>query len=63
MTAQLIHQGTQATTTERAASTGRGPLRRAWHRIRLAVQEMNDASRRLVEVQAPWSVDEQWHRK
>ena len=61
MTAQLIHQGTQATTTELAASTGRGPLRSVWHRIHLAVREMNDASRRVVELQAPWSVDDQWH--
>ena len=60
MTAQLIHQGTQSTTTGRAASTGRRPLGRAWHRIHLAVREMNDASRRVVERQAPWSVDGQW---
>ncbi len=63
MTTQLAPEGTQATTTELAASTGRGPLRRAWHRIRLAVQETNYASRRVVELQAPWSVDEQWHSK
>ena len=61
MTAQLTHQGTQATTTEVAATTGRGPLRRAWRRIRLTGREMNDASRRVVELQAPWSVDDQWH--
>jgi hypothetical protein len=63
MTAHLIHQGTQATTTELTATNGRGPLRKAWHRIRLAVCEMNDASRRVVELQAPWSVDDQWHRR
>jgi hypothetical protein len=63
MTAQLTHKEMPVTTTELAAITGRGPLRRAWHRIRLAVHEMNYASRRVVELQAPWSVDEQWHRK
>ena len=62
MTAQLTHEGTRAT-TELAAFTGRGPLRRAWRRIRLTVQEMNYASRRVVELQAPWSVDKQWHSK
>jgi hypothetical protein len=30
---------------------------------RLAAAEMNYASRRIVEVQAPWIVDEQWHRR
>jgi hypothetical protein len=25
--------------------------------------DMNDASRRAVEVQAPWSVDKQWDRR
>jgi hypothetical protein len=49
--------------TTQPATAGRGWLRSAWHRIRLAVQEMNYASRRVVEVQAPWSVDEQWHRR
>jgi hypothetical protein len=63
MTAQLTPEGTRTATTELAAFTGHGPLRRAWHRVRMAVQEMNYASRRVVELQAPWSVDEQWHRK
>ena len=63
MTAQLTHEGTQARTTETAASAGRGRLRGAWHRIRLTVQEMNYATRRVVELQAPWSVDEQWHSR
>ena len=58
MTAQLTHQGTQARPTEPAS---RGRLRGACHRIHLAIQEMNYASRRVVEVQAPWSVDKQWH--
>ena len=63
MSAQLTLKGTQAPTTEPAASAGRGRLRGALHRVRLTVQEMNYASRRVVEVQAPWSVDDQWHTR
>ena len=62
MTAQLTHEGTQARTTEPATPAGRGWLREACHRIHLALQEMNYGARRTVEVQAPWSVDKQWHR-
>jgi hypothetical protein len=40
-----------------------GWLRRAWLRIRRTIQEMNYANQRLVEVQAPWSVDARWHRR
>jgi hypothetical protein len=58
MSALLTHEGTQARTTEPAASAGRG-----WHRIRLTVQEMSYAARRVVELQAPWSVDQQWHKR
>jgi hypothetical protein len=63
MTAQLTHEGTQVRTTGPATPAGRGRLREACHRIHLAIQQMNYASRRAVEVQAPWIVDEQWHRK
>jgi hypothetical protein len=63
MTAQLTHEGTQATTTDPVARLRLGRLRRAWYRIRFTIQEMNYASRRMVELQAPWSVDTQWHRK
>jgi hypothetical protein len=63
MSAQLTHEGTQAKTTQPATPAGRGRLRSAWHRIRLTVAEMNYATRRVVELQAPWSVDEQWHRR
>ena len=63
MSAQLTHDGTQARTIEPAAPASRGPLRRALHRIRLTVQEMNYAARRVIELQAPWSVDEQWHSR
>jgi hypothetical protein len=48
---------------ELAALTGPGPFERALRRIFLAVREMNFASRRLAEVQAPWAVDAQWHSK
>jgi hypothetical protein len=34
--------------------TGRERLRCLWYRLRLTVAEMNDATRRVVEVQAPW---------
>ncbi len=53
----------QATTIGPAAPASRGRLRAACHRIHLAVQEMNYASRRMVELQAPWTVDNQRHGK
>ncbi len=62
MSALLTHEGTQAT-TERAATSGRGRLWTGRHRIRVTVREMNYAARRVVELQAPWSVDEQWHNR
>jgi hypothetical protein len=40
----------QAVTTAQPA----GRLRRAWRRTRAVIREMNDASRRMVELQAPW---------
>ena len=61
MSALLTHEGTQTSTTETVASAGSGRLREACHRIRLTVQEMNYASRRVVELQAPWIVDQQRH--
>jgi hypothetical protein len=63
MSAQLTHEVTHATTTEPTVPAGRGRLRSAWHRIRMTVEEMNYATRRIVELQAPWSVDEQWHSR
>jgi hypothetical protein len=36
------------------ALTGREWLRCLWYRLRLTVAEMNYATRRVVEVQAPW---------
>jgi len=54
MSTLLIQPQTQATTAEPAAPPAGGPLRKALHRIRAAVQEMNYGARRAVEVQAPW---------
>jgi hypothetical protein len=51
MSATLTHEGTQVAETNAA---GYGLLRTVWHRIRTTVQEMNYASRRVVELQAPW---------
>jgi hypothetical protein len=62
MTAQATHEEIQAQTTDPTAPTRHGRLRGAYRRIRLAIHEMNYASRRVVEVQAPWTVDSQWHR-
>ena len=63
MSAQLTHEGIQARTTQPATAADRGRLRGAWQRFRLTIQEMNYATRRVVEVQAPWSVDKQWHSR
>ena len=63
MSALLTNEGTQARTTALAASTGGGRLRRTWHRTHLTVAEMNYAARRVVEQQAPWTVDKQWHSR
>jgi hypothetical protein len=57
MSAVLVHPQTQTTTTDPAVPGRGGPLRRAWHRIRGAVREMNYGARRAVEVQAPWIAD------
>jgi hypothetical protein len=44
---------------EKAVSwTGRERLRCLWYRLRLTVAEMNYATRRIVELQAPWISDE-----
>jgi hypothetical protein len=63
MTAQLSLEELPAKTAEPIAPAGRGRLRGAWHRIRRTVAEMNDATQRLAEVQAPWIDDPQWHRR
>jgi hypothetical protein len=38
--------------------TGRERLRWLWYRLRLTIAEMNYATRRLVELQAPWISDD-----
>jgi hypothetical protein len=70
MSAQLTQEKIPAATTEPTAATtrlpattSRGALGRVWHRIFVAFQEINYANRRIVEVQAPWIVDEQRHRR
>ncbi len=62
MSVQLIHEEIQTRTTAPTA-VGGGRLRSVWHRIRLTVQEMNYSARRIVEVQAPWIVDEKPHSR
>jgi hypothetical protein len=38
--------------------SGRERLRCLWYRLRLTVAEMNYATRRMVELQAPWISDD-----
>jgi hypothetical protein len=61
--AQVAHMDPKVRMAELAALTRPGPIERAFRRIVLAVREMNHASHRIVEVQAPWTVDAQWHSK
>jgi hypothetical protein len=60
---QVAHFDPEIKQAAPAVLTGHGPAYRMFHRIFLAFREMNHASRRLVEVQAPWAVDAQWHSK
>jgi len=39
------------------AWSGRERLRCLWYRLRLTIAEMNYATRRTVELQAPWIAD------
>lgn len=50
MATQLTPATTQVVTVQ-AGPAGAGPVRRALHRIRATVEEMNYATRRLVELQ------------
>jgi hypothetical protein len=59
MSALLTRKGTQARTAEPGATAASGPR----HRIRQTVREMNYAARRVVELQAPWSVDQRWQNR
>jgi hypothetical protein len=53
--ADLVH-GRQL---EKSVSwSGRERLRHLWYRLRLTVAEMNYATRRMVELQAPWISDD-----
>jgi hypothetical protein len=38
--------------------SGRERLRHLWYRLRLTIAEMNHATRRMVEIQAPWISDD-----
>jgi hypothetical protein len=60
---QIAHMDPEVRMAELTALTRPGPLSRAVYRIVQAIREMNHASRRLAEVQAPWAVDAQWHSK
>lgn len=43
--------------------SGHERLRCLWYRLRLTVAEMNYATRRTVELQAPWISDDRWHER
>ena len=43
--------------------SGRERLRCLWYRLRLTLAEINYANRRMLEIQAPWTADPQWHTK
>lgn len=53
--ADLVHRRQ----LERSVSwSGRERLRCLWYRLRLTVAEMNYATRRMLELQAPWISDD-----
>ena len=43
--------------------SGRERLQCLWYRLRLQLADINYANKRLLEVQAPWTADPQWHLK
>ena len=45
---------------ETVSWTGRERLRCLWYRLRLTVAEMNYATLRMLELQAPWIADPRW---
>jgi hypothetical protein len=57
----MNHPDTTAHQAQRAEElvsfTGRERLRFLWYRLRLTISEMNYATRRMVELQAPWISD------
>ena len=49
---------------EKSASlSGRERLRCLWYRLRFSLADINYASGRLFELQAPWTADPQWHTR
>jgi hypothetical protein len=53
--AELVHRWQ----LEKSVSwSGRERLRWLWYRLRLTVAEMNYATRRMVELEAPWISDD-----
>jgi hypothetical protein len=63
MSMQLTRQGPLDTAKQTASEAGHGRLRAAWRQIRYAAAEINHASHRVVEWQAPWIVDARWHSR
>jgi hypothetical protein len=63
MTTHITPEEVTPWTTAQPSPAARGRLREAFHRIHLAVQEMNYGARRVVEVQAPWVVDKPRDRR
>jgi hypothetical protein len=59
MSAQLTCEGTQDRTAKPVTPPRRERLREAFRRIHQTIREMNYASRRVVELHAPWIVDQQ----
>lgn len=58
-TTPVLAEHVQKRQLERSVSwTGRERLRCLWYRLRLTIAEMNYATRRMVEVQAPWISDD-----
>jgi hypothetical protein len=60
MSAQLTFEAGPARIGAQTIPIRRGWFGEAWRRIRLILGELNYAARRLVEVQAPGTVDPQW---
>jgi hypothetical protein len=59
MTSPAPAEPVQRQNLEKTVSwTGREQLRYLWYRLRLTVTEMNYATRRIVESQAPWISDD-----
>jgi hypothetical protein len=63
MSAQFTVKGPHVVARQPVTTSRPGWLHRAWLRSLRTVQEMNYANRRLTEVQAPWIVDPEWHRR